>query len=309
MEKRCGCKGCRSCLLCETINNKIAEQNIIKERQFYTLFYNKDSGHCISPMTTICCDLNEEMKSLIGFDFPGVTIVSNFLSDSEEANLVKEIDNCQWKTSQSGRCKQDYGPKVNFKKQKIKLSTFNGLPAYILKTGIIHKMKELPLLQDFYVVEQCNLEYLPERGSHIEPHFDDDWLWGERLVTLNLLSDSWLTMSCDSDELCELYSYSSEKVDKTFFNQKRLSNFCNKKKLSYNVIKVKIPLQRCSLLVLHGPARHKWKHAIEREDITSRRLCCTFRELSTLFLDGGEKSDIGKEVLVIASSFSGTVVL
>ena len=46
-----------------------------------------------------------------------------------------------------------------------------------------------------------------------------------------------------------------------------------------------------------------------RADITSRRICCTFRELSDLFLDGGEKSEIGRGLLDVASSFNGTVVL
>lgn len=35
-----------------------------------------------------------------------------------------------------------------------------------------------PILEDFRPVEQCNLDYSPERGSAIDPHLDDAWLWG-----------------------------------------------------------------------------------------------------------------------------------
>ncbi len=41
-----------------------------------------------------------------------------------------------------------------------------------------------------------NLEYSPERGAAIDAHFDDFWLWGERLVTVNMLSGTWLSMTC-----------------------------------------------------------------------------------------------------------------
>ena len=189
-------------------------------------------------------------------------VVPNFLSSNEEASLVEEIDSCQWKKSQSGRCKQDYGPKVNFKKQKIKLSTFKGLPPYI--SNVICKMKKLAFLNDFEIVEQCNLEYVPERGSQIEPHFDDDWLWGERLVTLNMLSDTWFTMTYPSSEMCSLRSYSSEEFDVSLISDINKSDMSDNKQLAFDLTKVKIPLQRRSLVVLYGPARHKWKHAIER---------------------------------------------
>ncbi len=41
-----------------------------------------------------------------------------------------------------------------------------------------------------------NLEYSPERGAAIDAHFDDFWLWGERLITVNMLSGTWLSMTC-----------------------------------------------------------------------------------------------------------------
>lgn len=103
-----------------------------------------------------------------------------------------------WAQSQSGRRKQDYGVAVNFKKKKVKTDKFTGLPPFA-KDILIPKWKTHPLLlramQDFEAVELCNLEYSPERGAQIEPHFDDSWIWGPRLITFNLLSSTFLTFS------------------------------------------------------------------------------------------------------------------
>jgi len=113
------------------------------------------------------------------------------------------------------------------------------------------------------------LEYLPERGSAIDPHLDDSWLWGERLVTLNLLSDTVLTFIDDSQP-------------------------------SFAVL-VMLPCR--SLIVVSGPARYQWKHAIQRQHITSRRVAMTFRELSPEFTVGGANDTVGNELISTASNY------
>jgi len=167
---------------------------------------------------------------------------------------------------------QDYGPKVNFKRKKLKVADFTGLPEY--SKDIYEKMRKIDILSDFKPVELCNLEYSSERGSSIEPHFDDFWLWGERLVTLNLLSDSVL---CFTNE-------------------------------NHPGIEVHVPIFRRSLLIVYGPARHLWKHAIHRSDILNKRLAITFRELSDEFKDGGPRGDEGNQLLDIAFTFTGQAV-
>ena len=47
----------------------------------------------------------------------------------------------------------------------------------------------------FRAVEQCSIEYRPETGASIEPHIDDCWIWGERIVQLNCLSETTLTLT------------------------------------------------------------------------------------------------------------------
>lgn len=159
------------------------------------------------------------------------------------------------------------------------MGDFNGLPA--LSQKLVLRMQQEPGLAGFQPAEQCNLDYHPRRGSAIDPHLDDSWLWGERLVTINMLSDTVLTMSLErglpefglAEEVC---------------------------------VAIRLPC-RC-LVVLHGEARHRWKHAINREDIHERRVCSTYRELSAEFLPGGQQAELGAQLLNTALSFKGTPV-
>lgn len=70
---------------------------------------------------------------------------------------------------------KNFGPKANFKKRKVQLGSFNGVPSF---SRLFHeKMEKVPLLKDYHTIEQCSLEYDPERGACIEPHIDDCWVW------------------------------------------------------------------------------------------------------------------------------------
>lgn len=148
----------------------------------------------------------------------------------------------------------------------MKQDLFSGLPSF--SQPIVKRVQQLERLADFVPVELCNLEYVPERGSSIDPHLDDSWLWGDRLVTINLLSDTYLTFTDNVEQLL-------------------------------------VPLLRCSLVIVLGAARNRWKHSISREHIVSRRLAITLRELSTTFLPGGDQEELGKHLLSISSTFAG----
>lgn len=157
-----------------------------------------------------------------------------------------------------------------------------------------------PILEDFRPVEQCNLDYCPERGSAIDPHLDDTWLWGERLVSLNLLSSTVLSMSREAPGsllLCLAPSGFPEALVEGVMAPSR-SVLCQE-------VEVAIPLPRRSLFVLSGAARHQWKHAIHRRHIEARRVCATFRELSAEFCPGGKQQELGQELLQISLSFQG----
>ena len=171
---------------------------------------------------------------------------------------------------------QDFGPKANFKRKKVKLGAFNGFPSYA--EFLVKRLPTEHSLSAFTPVELCNLEYTIERGSSIDPHIDDVWLWGDQLVTLNLLDTTILTLSKPPS-------------------------------LEKPVEEVQIPLIRRSLLVLSGAARYEWMHAIKRGDIKGRRIAMTFRNLSDEILNDSKNREIINELNVISSCFEGTVVL
>lgn len=261
----CACKGIRHCLLCEHDNSLHTEE---KQEHVPYVYCNDCQLAWVSENLQ-----NHPFHSGMKMIFPGVHIIENFISENEELNLINSINSSKWIDSQSGRRKQDFGPKVNFKKRKIKISAFSGLPAY--SEMMYHRMKTLEVLKNFLPVEMCNLEYDPVRGSAIDPHFDDFWLWGERLVTINMLSDTVMSMNNEKNPFVE----------------------------------VNIPLPRLSLVILYGEARYDWKHSIKRENILSKRIAITFRELTSEFLLGGDRECDGNELLNIALTFNGTPVV
>ncbi|KAJ3589868.1 hypothetical protein NHX12_010709 [Muraenolepis orangiensis] len=271
---QCGCKGIRSCLLCE--RPKGQDHPLNGNEAKVKLHF------CYDPVLQLA--LREDGKPS-SFPFPGVFLWEDFLSEEEEKALVRQMDKDVWILSQSGRKKQDFGPKVNFKKRKVRLGGFQGLPA--ISQALVERMVQEPLLAGFQPVEQCNLNYHPERGSSIDPHLDDSWLWGERLVTVNMLSDSVLTMSLQAVQALELRPGSEKEEEE-------------------REVQVAVRLPRRSLVVLYGEARHKWKHAVHRRDVAARRLCSTYRELSAEFLPGGSQAEVGVKLLDVALSFSHT---
>lgn len=52
----------------------------------------------------------------------------------------------------------------------------------------------------FQPVEVNILEYRKSKGSNIAPHFDDFWIWGDRILGLSLGTDSTMTFSLPKKE-------------------------------------------------------------------------------------------------------------
>ena len=102
----------------------------------------------------------------------------------------------------------------------------------------------------FSPIEVNILEYLQEKGSNIAPHFDDFWIWGERILGLSLGSDTVMQFTREGDL--------------------RL---------------IEVPLPRRSLYVMSGASRNEWMHGIESKDVKGRRLVVTLRELTQEFMD------------------------
>ncbi|VDM98204.1 unnamed protein product [Thelazia callipaeda] len=275
----CGCKGIRFCALCKDSlrcficdvkipNFRVSKLTLTKE---YPYAHYKKYIYSIRHGMAILDDSLSERPNLDDVHdsadaknridslpkdslvISGLHIVLDFLNEEEEMDLVQTIDKTEWVLSQSGRRKQDYGPRVNFKHKKIKIDRFVGMPVYV--DTILNKMNAVShdLLGSYQPLELCNLEYDDSRWSTIEMHCDDTWIWGDRLISLNLLSNSVLT-------------YAHE--DK-------------------NVI-VYVPVPRRSIVCMTGEIRYSWKHAVFPEHIRGRRIALTMREPSSAFKKEGE---------------------
>ncbi|VDD83623.1 unnamed protein product [Mesocestoides corti] len=288
----CACRGIRVCSLCE--QEKHTSGLLKNSSEFVQLAFCSQCSKAFSdesPGKPACPDHSD------GFKFFGITILDEFLSEEEEADLIRKIDASPWVPSQSGRSKQvhycdvnarrrysllggrdlDYGAKVNFKKRRISTKYFTGLPDYSrsLVERLHHRMRNNGArFKDFYPVELCNLEYLPERGAAIVPHLDDTWLWGERLVLLNLASPTRMTFTLPANGPGVPGEWERYK---TF-----AASYLPPSQASYHVVAVSLP--RRSLLIIADKARFTWLHAINRNEVLMRRLSLTMRELSNEFL-------------------------
>uniref|UniRef100_A0A914UYT9 Alpha-ketoglutarate-dependent dioxygenase AlkB-like domain-containing protein n=2 Tax=Plectus sambesii TaxID=2011161 RepID=A0A914UYT9_9BILA len=193
----------------------------------------------------------------------GLLLAHDFITPEEEDSLMKKIDGVEWILSQSGRRKQDYGPRVNFKHKKVKYDRFVGMPDYA--DLVLERMRALSpeKLGEYQPFELCNLEYDPNRQSAIEFHQDDMWIWGNRLISVNLLSGSVMTLI-------------EEQQRKMVF----------------------VPMPRYSLLCMADDARYRWKHGIIAKHINVRRVALTMREPAPAFQCGGDLYEkFGKDLI------------
>lgn len=210
---------------------------------------------------------------------PGLTIMTDFISLAEECELLECIASQPYKESHSTVTnrhlrKQSYGPRVNFKKKKVKTEGWGGHPHF--SKALILRLQQLPALSSFQPVETTVLEYDASQGASIQMHRDDVWIWGDRIVGINLLSDCSMTFSpINPDEVEE------------------------------RTTKVEMP--RFSLYIMQNEARNDFSHGILEGDIRDRRVSITFRELSPSFEPGGANSLQGDEILTIANSFQGII--
>jgi len=288
----CGCKGIRTCLICEEefgvkYPQSDAEATISKNLYEYCQLCGKAwEGRNVSTQ--------HPNHTGLSLDFDGVLLVPDFITEDEEKILVQGCDSLPWDLSQSGRRKQNFGPKTNFKKKRINGKSFEGFPKF--SQFAQEKLRSEDLLADFQTIEQCAIEYRVETGACIDPHIDDCWVWGERVISINLLSDSFLTMT--------RYTGPKERYNLRFYYDADADKPQEKVPMEQDSVSVQIPMPRRSLLVLFGAARYEWEHCILRSDITTRRICMAYREFTKAYLPGGQHyDDIGRDVLDRAKLF------
>lgn len=199
----------------------------------------------------------------------GLFVIQNGLSAEDEAALLHFLDHPApfpaWKDSQSGRRKQDYGPRRNFKKKKVKPAEVPAMPrAFEPVFAAVSRATEQCTGKPYTVAEVSALEYLQGNMSNFDPHVDDTWLWGDRIAGLNL------------NEPCVM----------TFVNQAGVC--CD------------VHFPRRAFFVMSGACRYHWMHGIRPEHVRGRRVSLTFRELSDEILSDRAAAEM---VLLAASTF------
>ncbi|KAF4661489.1 alkB, alkylation repair 4 [Perkinsus chesapeaki] len=160
---------------------------------------------------------------------PGLRVVPNAFTEAEEKELLCEVYKGEWKASQSGRRKQDYGPQVNFKKNKLKCpERFKGLPQYMDEVlARAHSLLGMPM--DYEWHEMVVQEYTADRGSSIALHKDHSWVWADGILDISLGADSIMTFANPSRGI-----------------------YCD------------VELPRRSICLIGGEAQSEWLHGIRR---------------------------------------------
>ncbi|XP_047528123.1 alpha-ketoglutarate-dependent dioxygenase alkB homolog 4 [Vanessa atalanta] len=305
----CGCKGCRTCLVCETYYGADGLKNTIPLDKGKSYVY---CPLCDKAWSGWDIDLYKQHPNHEGesIEYPGVYIKLDFISKAEEDQLINNIDEVPWDISQSGRRKQNFGPKTNFKKQKIVAGNFDGFPKF--SKYLQDRFNDVDLLKGYEVIEQCALEYDPNKGASIDPHIDDCWIWGERIVTVNVLSDSVLTMTPFKGDKKKYNLICAESYPPVVHTDGSINlEFIDKgpsmlevcKPLKDNDVIIRIPMIRRSLLIIYGESRYHWEHAVLREDIKTRRVCLAYREFTPPYMNNGTHNVIGHEIRNKAKNF------
>ncbi|KAF9578380.1 hypothetical protein BGW38_005851 [Lunasporangiospora selenospora] len=124
---------------------------------------------------------------------PGLTLLSDFITEDEESQLIQQLDEGAW----AGR-----GIEPN-PEMKRRHQHFGGVFSYRLRR-VVGEMEKLPSMFDFLTVrliEKGLYAHTPnsiivneyEAGQGIMPHVDAPKLFGPTITALSMLSDCIMT--------------------------------------------------------------------------------------------------------------------
>ena len=178
----------------------------------------------------------------------GLNYIPDFISNQEQDFLLSQVDQRSWLTDLKRRV-QHYGYKYDYKARAVGNDAYLGqLPDWL--SSICRKLHDDGIFPS--VPDQMIVnEYLPGQG--ISAHIDCVPCFADTIASLSLGSP------CVMD-----------------FTNPRTGD------------KKSIALEKCSLIVLSGPARYEWQHAIpaRKSDIINgvkteraRRVSLTFRNV------------------------------
>ncbi len=188
--------------------------------------------------------------------FEGVWVWPEFLSRAEAAALLDRIERGRFVPAQSGKTKQHFGARVNFKRRRLAPSPPTPMPDYLapIEARLTERAEWASdpvrsAFAGFRASDVFVLRYTPQQGSNLDFHVDDTFAYGDALFGLSLESDSVLTFIPSGD--------GDARPDTV----------------------VRVPLPAGSAVGLFGPARTQWRHGLLAEDVVARRTSVTLRTL------------------------------
>ena len=207
-------------------------------------------------------------------DFEGVHLLPDFVSGEESRRLLRAIESVPFALAQSGKQKQHYGARVNFNKRRVNVAALEGLPSYApwlesrlrrrLAAGSAKGLAQARIrslegaIARFRTTDVFVLRYRSGDQSNLDFHVDDTFAYGEAILDLSLETDSVLT----------------------FLRDRRASG------RAWECVRVPIPAR--SMLVLYGPARFEWEHAVLAYDVHGQRTSITARTLGDALRESPE---------------------
>ena len=249
VEKRCACTGVRWCAAC--MDPALRSAHGMREPM-------------VIPAMEPVAGFDHEAQCAPGLPaFRGLRVLPAFVSEAEAEALLREIERHPFKASQSGKWKQHFGPRMNFRKRRMNVSGFEGVPHYArdLEARLRKRGGDAELtraLEGFRVTDVFVLRYHASERSNLDLHTDDLFAYGEVILDLSLESDSVLS----------------------FYHPASGAG-------------VRAALPARSLAVLFGPARVEWEHAILADDVDGRRTSITLRTLG----DALRATEAGRQVV------------
>lgn len=178
----------------------------------------------------------------------GLTIIQDFISSEEEAELLNKINSELWLNDLKRRV-QHYEFKYDYSKKKIDLSVYVGkLPVW--SEAVLDRIKDIQSI-NFQPDQLIVNEYEPGQG--ISQHVDCTTCFTDIIMSLSLASG------------CELeFKHTKTKETKAIY------------------------IQRKTLIIMQGEARYNWMHLIRNRKtdlyngtklFREKRLSLTFRKV------------------------------
>jgi alkylated DNA repair dioxygenase AlkB len=183
---------------------------------------------------------------------PGLFLYENFISEDEEAMLLRgldHMDNVPWKSANFNglHLGKRWGVHCNLRDRRVDAPD-HPLPTFIQEI-ILSKLRTLPPMKGCIPNEANAIDYRRRQGHWLEAHVDDRKLSKEPIANISLAGDCYMI----------------------FRNQAMHRNLAVKEQ--------RILLKRRCLQVLTGKARYDFSHGISLQDLLEdRRVSITLRE-------------------------------